>query len=349
MGKLKNFIFILMVFTFLGAACVRIKPVAIDGGVFSSLNKGDAWQQQVALLSVGRPQNIAHVNTNFLIFDPQDSSTLYLGTRENGLFVSHDSGASWLAATRLLSGSIDALAVDPKAKNVVYAGIGNRIFKSTDCARNWREVYLEGAPGVKITALIVDPFENSKIYAGLSDGRLLRSANGGLSWGEGFRAFPGAIRWILVHPQNNNFYVGTVGAGFWLSKDRGENWENISSKLQNFPGAGEVELAIFDLTKNNSLVILSPYGILRSDDGGETWSDYKLLIQPGRVKILSFAFNPRNPDEIYYVTASAFYRSVDGGKRWQTKSLPSGRLPSVLLVDPNNPNLLFLGVFKPKQ
>ncbi len=184
---------------------------------------------------------------------------------------------------------------------------------------------------------------------GLSDGRLLRSTNSGLSWGEGFKIFPASIRWLIIHPKNNVFYLSTRGAGFWRSKDRGESWENLSPKLQSFPGAGDVELAIFDLTKDNSLLILTPYGILRSDDGGDTWSDYKLLVQPGRVKILAFAFNPQNPNEIYYATASAFYKSVDGGKRWQTKPLPSARLPVVLLVDPANPNTLFLGVYKPKQ
>lgn len=350
MAKNKIFlILILGVFIFLGAACVKVRPVGIDGGVFKSVNKGDSWQQKANLLSVGQSQNIAYVNANLLTFDPQDSSTLYFGTKEDGLFISYDSGESWQAVSRLPKAQIDALSIDPKVKNTVYVSMDRQLFKSTDCCRSWQNVYLEGASGVKITALAIDPFENNKIYAGLSDGRLLKSVNSGLSWGEGFKNFPGSIRWIIIHPKNRIYYLGTVNGGFWRSKNEGENWENLSQKLQSFPGAGEVELALFDLTKDNSLLVLTPYGILRSDDNGETWSDYKLLVQPGRVKILSFAFNPKNPNEIYYVTASAFYKSIDGGKRWQTKSLPTKRQPVVILVDPNNPNLLFLGVYKPKQ
>jgi photosystem II stability/assembly factor-like uncharacterized protein len=350
MKRFKFFLlFILVIFLFSGAACVQVKPVGIDGGVFKSINRGESWQQKVDLLSINAPQKIAYVNANFLTFDPHDSSILYLGSKQSGLFISYDSGESWQVVSRLPRATINAIAVDPKARNIVYVAIGNRIFKSTDCCYNWQSVYLEGAADVSITALTVDPFETNRVYAGLSDGRLLMSVNGGLSWGEGFKAFPRSIRWILIHPKTNVFFVGTVGGGFWRSKDRGENWEDISQKLQNFPGANEVESLIFDLTKDNSLVILTPYGLLRSDNGGDVWSDYKLLIQPGRVKILSFDFNRRNPNEIYYVTSSTFYRSTDGGKRWQTKPLPSRRLPATILVDPNNPNVLFLAVYKPEQ
>ena len=55
------------------------------------------------------------------------------------------------------------------------------------------------------------------------------------------------------------------------------------------------------------------------------------------------ALNPQNADEVYYITNTTFYRSLDGGKNWTTKLLTS-RVGSDLSVDPKDGNLIYLGV-----
>ncbi|MGC9048933.1 MAG: hypothetical protein ACP5IX_01800 [Patescibacteria group bacterium] len=337
---------LLVSLTLVGASCVKVKVAAFDGGVFKSIDKGLSWQQKVALLGIGQPKTIAGVNVSFLTFSPHDSNVLYLGTKENGLFVSYNGGDSWQGVEKLPRSTINAVAPDPKLKHIVYVGIGGRIFKSIDCCQNWQNIYLEAVSGVEVTSLAVDPVDNSKILAGLSDGRLLRSVNGGSSWSTLYD-FRAKIKQILINPKNAQIiYVNTQGTGLWRSSNGGVDWQNLDEPLKKYPGGRDIEWIIFDQNKDDAIVTSSSYGLLRSDNGGQEWFDYKLLLQPGRMKISAFAFNPNNPNEIYYSTATTFYRSFDGGRNWQTKSLPSKRVPVFMLVDPNNPSVIYLGVMK---
>jgi len=85
---------------------------------------------------------------------------------------------------------------------------------------------------------------------------------------------------------------------------------------------------------------------LRSGDGGNNWEDLKLLTPPGTTAIYSIAINPQNGQEIYYGIKDALYRSVDGGRNWITRNLPSSRAAAFLIFDPVNTSTLFLGVKK---
>jgi hypothetical protein len=53
--------------------------------------------------------------------------------------------------------------------------------------------------------------------------------------------------------------------------------------------------------------------------------------------------NPKNANEIYYATPLTFYKSVDGGTKWETRKLPSTREPATLVIDPAAPNVFYLG------
>lgn len=329
-----------------GASCVNVKVAGNDGGIYKSSDKGLNWEQKTAVLSVGQPKNISGVNLSTLVFGPQDSQTLYLGTKEDGLFISHNGGEAWQMVEKLPRSKINAIAPDPKEKHIIYVSIGGQIFKSDDSGQSWQNIYLEAVPGVEITSLAVDSADNSKILAGLSDNRLLRSTNGGISWTK-LHEFGAKIKQILFNPKNTGIiYIVTAGNGIWRSTDGGADWQSLDPGLQNYSGGREVEWTIFDPTKADALLTVSPYGLLRTDDGGGSWFDYKLLSQPNRVKIFSFTINPKNPQEIFYSTATTFYQSFDGGKNWRTKSLPTKRTPTILLTDPNNPNIIYMGVAK---
>ena len=116
-------------------------------------------------------------------------------------------------------------------------------------------------------------------------------------------------------------------------------------------------LSFYRLTLNpgqrDSLFWISKYGILRSNDAGETWSDMKLLTPPGSVNIYAFAINPKNQKEIYYTGTilgpknehlrSTFYRTVDGGENWVTKKLPTNSIPIQFVMNTENSSQLFLG------
>jgi len=330
--------------------CVRIQRGALgpfDGGVWISNDKGESWQQKVALPTLAGVKSLSDLNVNLFVFDPKDSQTIYIGGENAGLFVSYDNGESWQEITKLPKATIIGLAIDPKAKNIIYATIGNRIFKTTDCCRTWENIYLD-IPGVAVNALAIDPANSKIIFAGLADGRLIKSEDGGKNW-KLFSDFRTNIKEILFNPKEPKIvYLATQTAGIFRSTDSGLNWRKVEG-LEKFPGGQNYKYGFFDKTKRDALFILTDYGFLRSNEEVKDWKDYPLLTQPGQVKIYSFAVNQKNPDEIYYATETTFYKSNNGGRTWITKNLPVKRLPIYLAINPDNPDTLYLATYKPAR
>ena len=103
---------------------------------------------------------------------------------------STDAGKTWsVADTGLENMRVDALALDPRSPNVLYAGTGRGVFKTSDGARTWKLAstgidfgkvvpengFLEGA----ISAIAIDPLHTRTVYA--VGGGVWKSTNGGIT------------------------------------------------------------------------------------------------------------------------------------------------------------------------
>ena len=127
------------------------------------------------------------------------------------------------------------------------------------------------------------------------------------------------------------------------------SWAEINDGLRQYSGAFEYKDLIFDLTLPDALLLIAKYGLLKTEDGGRTWQGISLITPPASTDIFAVAISPVNNQEIYYATASTFYKTVDGGKNWITKRLPSNARASYLAVDPLDPNVLYLGLANPTR
>ena len=229
----KTIFLLLMVFVFLfftGAACVKVEGEA-RRGIFKSVERADRWFQKTSLLSLKAGENIGSVNATVLEFDPLDSGTLYLGTKEHGLFLSINAGDSWQKIERLPQGKIKAILPHPKNSAEVYVAVDQKIFRSGNCCRTWENLYLETKEKVEVTALAIDPFFNQIIYAGLSDGRLIKSENRGYGWNL-VNEFKAEVKQILVNPQNPSILYVVISNGFFKSEDKGKTWLSLGEFLK---------------------------------------------------------------------------------------------------------------------
>jgi hypothetical protein len=87
-------------------------------GVYFSEDQAENWQG----LWEG-------VDANYLLFDPQDSSQVYLGA-DDGVYVSYNTGASWFPLAQCRSGtSVTRLAFDPYNPNVIWAGTTSGLWR----------------------------------------------------------------------------------------------------------------------------------------------------------------------------------------------------------------------------
>ena len=343
---------LLAILVFTGASCISLKgssETSGTGGVFKSIDKAEKWQQKIAVASVKGNVNIANVDVSVLVFDPQDSKTIYLGTANNGLLYTLDGAESWQRVAGLAAGKVNDIVVDSKNKCAIYVAVGNKILKTIDCTRSWQATYVDSRVEGVITTMATDLDNPSVIYAGLATGDLLKSVDSGASWLVATRLDSGLVK-VLVDPDDSKIvYAATAKDGVSKSTDGGKTWVDLEAQLKEFKGAKTARNLVFDVSKSGTLLLDSKYGMLKTTDAGETWQPMNLLTPSGDVQIYSLAINPKNGNEIYYGTSSTIYKSVDGGASWVTKKMPTARVASYLLVSPDDGNIVYLGTLTIKK
>jgi len=315
-----------------------------DGGVYKSTDKGQTWTQKVLIPTIyGQPSSIAAVETQSMVMDPSDHLAIYFGSVANGLFYSYDAANDWQIATTLGKVTVNAIAIDPTFKCTIYVAAGNKLFKSIDCSRSWSQVYFDNDLTVRITAVAVDNLSSTNVYIGTSRGEIIKSTDRGANW-RTVQRLQNEIGKILINPfDGKTIFVGTITRGIWRSTDGGGSWTDLSDKLKDFPDNRFRDLVLGTATPG--LVFLATqYGLIKSTDYGNSWSKIDLITPQAQAVINSVAVSPKNADEIYYVTNTTFYRSLDGGKTWATQKLPTTtRAGWKLLIDQIDSNIIYLG------
>ena len=346
---LKLLILIIVVFPLFGAGCVLKLNNTKAGGIYKSFDKIESWEQKVFVSKVKRRvTTIAGVSTRQLKFDPQNSQTLYLITVANGMYVSYNGGEQWIPLFST-TGSFEDLAIDPKERNVLYTARGNQIFKSTDNGGQWKMIYLEALAEKSVKSLAVDLIDNKIIYAGMSDGRLLRSLDAGQSWENWMEAsFAGKnLSKIMINPKSPQWlFLVTPSNGIFRGDREGSEWVNITvnNDTKKLKGINNFKTMFFDEGQTFGLFLATQYGLLKSSDAGDNWESIPLLGASGSYNIMSLAVNPQNNKEIYYGTTNALYKTEDGGQTWVTKKMPASGGAGALLLKPEDPKILYLGI-----
>lgn len=338
---------------FVLTGCITMKSnnnqVATDGGVFKTINRGLSWGQKALVPAIGGAKNISTVNVTALVMDPSDNKAIYLGTRSRGLYYTYDGANTWHKAASLTNPYIRAIAIDPKDKCIVYATVGNKVLKTVDCSRTWEQAYFDNETRVTIDAIAIDPYNSDNIFIGLSRGDIVKSADQGNTW-QTIERLKKKITKIIISPNDNrDMYVLLLNKGIYRSQDGGNSWEAYNDMLKE----RKMNLAVKDVVlikgKLDLIYIATKYGLLKSFDKGETWEQIDLITPEKKSTVNALVVSPKNEKEIYYVTNTAFFSSQDGGANWKTQKLPSSRPGRFLLMNPENPWVIYMGVLRLKN
>jgi len=342
----KKSILISAALVLIGAGCVQFSGSAtsgLDGGVFKSADRGATWVQKSAIATTEGQRSIGSLNITALAQDPADAKALYAGTDSQGLFFTLDAAESWQHVSELGRIRVNAVAVSAGNKCHVFVATGNRVLRSTDCSRSWQNVYFDSRSDAEIVDIDIDHFSSETVFAATSKGDLLKSADNGGSWSPVHR-FQNQIRDVVMSSSDSRvMYVATQNRGLWKTADSGDTWTDLTEHLGEFAGATDNMLLAEASGTPNAIILASHYGLLRSRDGGASWSAIPLLTPPGSTVIYAIAVSPKDSNAIYYGTASAFYRTVDGGAKWVTATNPTSRAVTNLHIDTSNDANLYMG------
>ncbi|MBK7342530.1 MAG: hypothetical protein IPJ06_05140 [Saprospiraceae bacterium] len=152
--------------------------------------------------------------------------------------------------------------------------------------------------GGRTLCVAFHPTDPNIIYAGAASGGLWVTTSGGKganAWQRIDIGFPVlGVSSILIDPQNpDRMWIGT-----------GEMYNQASAS----PGT------ISRYTRGTYGI-----GILRSTDGGATWSASLDWTSGGLRAIQKLMFNPLDPNILYAATSEGLYRSDNGGDSWYKK------------------------------
>jgi photosystem II stability/assembly factor-like uncharacterized protein len=173
--------------------------------------------------TLGAEQAVADVLS--LVIDPTTPTTLYAGVKNAGVFKSTDGATSWTAINAgLPSGvSVWTVVISPMNPSTLYLGTSQGVFNSNDGGENWRALNLTRS----VTAMLIDPQTQSRLYAaGACDG-IFKSSDGGANWMAINKGLPEGITVyaLAIDPQMpSTLYTGT-SQGVFKSTNAGEQWD----------------------------------------------------------------------------------------------------------------------------
>jgi hypothetical protein len=165
--------------------------------------------------------------------------------------------------------------------------------------------------------------------------------------GQGQLLKSGRINFITIDPTNsNNLWVGAPAGGLWKSTNGGTSW---TTNTDNLSVIGCSDLAIDP--SNTSIMYLatgdgdsgdSPsIGVLKSTDGGNTWSITGLVFtKSSNASMRRLIINPTNTQILIAATSQGIYRTTNGGTNW---TLVASGSTHDLEFKPNDPNTIYAG------
>lgn len=284
--------------------------------------------------------------------DPRNKNRMYVTDNFAGVVISDDAGATWYSANQGItarSGAagdiipIFSITVDPNNPDILWAGTNGSgtifgIFKSSDAGRSWT-LKTNGisapADGIVFRGFTVQPGNSAIVYAMAEvrspiqgrefnrvKGRIYKSSDGGDSWTQLWEG-DNLARYLIIDPGNTATLYASTG--------------------------------IFDREAYNSDCSAgSPggVGVLKSTDGGNTWS----AINNGLTSLYigSLRMHPSNSRIFFAATGNnacsgglegnqqgGLFRTTDAGATWNR--VITRDIMTTVNFAPSNPDTVYAG------
>ena len=253
---------------------------------------------------------------------PTDGNTLFVGSANGGVWVTHDAGQSWRPLMRDEGAlEIGAVAVHlrdpslPAADTVIYAGTGEPtswpgysgigVLKSIDSGTTWNLIGALPVPGnERFSVVLVDP------------------------------------NTVTSNPLSTTVYAGGAPGGLYKSTDGGTTWQLLLNK--------EIKGLAMDPTDHSTLYAAVPYeGIYKHDPVTNSWTAFNVGFPSTFPLLILIAVGQSAPHKMYAKLDETAYVYDSATSRWQSLGSHGGTTygywNNVLAVDPQDSNIVYAG------
>lgn len=226
-----------------------------SGGVWQSVNSGTNWALLSTILSGGNIMNVTYAGGS--------SNRIYAAVDNYGVVVSEDSGTNWTPRNNGL----------PTTNDI------------TDIAA------YPGQPNTAVVAVYRYPIQGGVNYA---SGGIWWTTNGGTNWSACNNGIPQntntsanaaasvtAMGAVAIAPTNPQKWATSDKAyndsGVYLTSNSGANWTKNSPTALKLADGFNFDVITFDPNNANILFVCGGDAILRSTNGGTTWTNVTLF------------------------------------------------------------------------
>ncbi len=284
-------------------------------GLYISNNSGASWQLQSSGLI---KDDISAMTFTF------NGDTLLAGTYW-GVFLSVDTGRTWISAHNLVSKAASELLVQGSS---LYAG-GETFYTSTDSGMNWNipvsKVWLDSIYTFGSIFSLVS--QGGNIFAASSG--IFLTTDSGVTWTLKENGLPNAsIQCLAV--EGSKVFAGTDGQGVFVSTDSGESWTDANNGLPS-------KSRVFSFCAIGSYIVAglgngvgSTTCVFFSSDGGQSWISRNSgfdSYDEGCNLVASI------DTTVFVDEDNGLYRSSIHDMAWTRLSLPSYNVTSFAKID----------------
>jgi photosystem II stability/assembly factor-like uncharacterized protein len=337
------------------------------GGVWKTVNNGTTWTpifDEYPVSSIGDIE-IAPSNPNIIYVGTGEPNNRQSSSFGAGVYKSTDGGAKFEYVGLKETQTIGRMVVHPKDPNIVYvAAVGHLfgpnpergVYKTTDGGRTWTNTkFIDNDTG--FIDLVMHPTDPNTLFAASYQRRRQPWGFNGGGPGSGiWRTNDAGKTWTRLSGNGlpTNPTLGRIGLNFSRSKPN-----VIYAQLEIGPSGGTGA----GVNEDGSLVPPGQgrggggrggqpgqpapppdpkkSGVWRSDDGGKSW-EFRSNNNNRPMYYSKIRVDPKNPDIVYTTGANA-YKSVDGGKTFNTMDGQSHGDHHALWINPHNSNHLLIG------
>ena len=253
-------------------------------------------------------------------------SRLYLTTLQDGdaggLFSSDDRGSTWklVADADLLGGQhFQFLAAHPSNPKVLVAGNTDRLRRSIDAGKTWKDIKGPGTMSSRLTGTkeparlqslaAVEGSKSAVLLAGTNRG-LYRSTDFGSTWAQAPLTSIKIIPSVLGLSVAGQRILVRTGDSLYISGDAGVSWKPLSLLMATS--------MIYDIALSpragEPVMLATSQGLYRNEPGNSRWERISGGLQDGTVA--SVVWDGSRTGRVWCVQFGALYESQDKGKTW---------------------------------